>query len=719
MLAMLDQQPDLSPRDIIVMMPDVAAYAPYIEAVFGNAPGERYIPFSISDRTLQQESPLLMSFLKLLGLPDSRVTVAEVLEILEVPAVLRRFSLDNEGFDRICRWIEACQIRWGIDGEQRQQQGLPGFEQNSWRFGLRRMLAGYAMGETEALWQGIEPYTEIEGLEAEDLGQLAEFVELLEFCVEQLNREQPVSGWLELFNEMLQRAYTPDEQDEIILNQIRKTLEQLHQQLIDSQYNQPLSWAIMRDYLSDKLASSRSSQRFMVGAVNFCTLMPMRSIPFRTVCLLGMNDGVYPRSIPPMGFDLMAEHPRRGDRSRRDDDRYLFLEAMLSARESLYISYIGRSVQDNSPKVPSVLISELLEYCQQNYRCPEGELLPHLVTEHPLQPFNRHYFESGSGLFSYAAEWLPLLKGEGLADSGFISAPLKADPLEQMDISELFAFARNPVKYFFQRRLKVYFTDHSIDQQDEEPFVVDGLTGYQLKQQLLEQALKYDSLEQAFTRIQASGQLPVGQTAWLQTAKLRYDCQDMADKVQPWLDKAQRLECRLEVAGITLTGWQTGIYPRGLLRYRAANAKGRDLIHLWLEHLLLCTAGQSTRSQFFGLNGRHWFEPLDQGVALEHLQDWINAYRQGLSEPLPLPADSAWVYQKVLQEKEPDDAYKAAAKTYNLDEYSQMGEVKDPYLARIYPDLAALGPRFIELSELLYQPMVVQLQHRDGEDDDE
>jgi exodeoxyribonuclease V gamma subunit len=722
LLSMLDQQPELSPRDIIVMMPDVAAYAPYIEAVFGNAPYQRYIPFSISDRTLQQESPLLQSFLRLLGMPESRVTVSEVLEILEVPAVLRKFSLDAERFERICHWIEACQIRWGIDAAQRENQGVPAFEQNSWRFGLRRMLAGFALGQVDDLWQGIDPYTEIEGLEAEDLGQLAEFVELLEFCNDALKKDQPVADWFEVINEILQRAYQPDEQDEILLMQIRQVLEKLQQQLSDSCYAEPLSWTIVRDYLTSELGNSKSSQRFMMGAVNFCTLMPMRSIPFQVVCLLGMNDGVYPRAIPPMGFDLMADFPRRGDRSRRDDDRYLFLEALLSARQTLYISYIGRSVQDNSPKVPSVLISELLEYCQQSYcfeHQPEAEDLQRmLLVQHPLQPFNEQYFTPDSPLFSYASEWLPLLKDEGEAEQSFITTPLAAEPLEELELSELLAFARNPIKYFFQRRLKVFFNDATIEQQDEEPFQLDGLTAYQLKQQLLDAAIK-DGLDQCFNRIEASGLLPVGIAAQLQTRKLRFDCQDMAEKIRPHLDKSDRAECQLVVAGIKLSGWLTGLHSTGLVRYRAANAKGRDVIHLWLEHLVLCASGRSLQSNFFGLNGRHWFEPLEQGRALDYLQEWLNAYRQGYCEPLPLPADTAWVLESKTIEKGEEKGMAEAVKCFNIDAFTGMGESRDLYISRVYPEFSALGPRFNALCELLYQPVAELLLQGDGDSEGE
>lgn len=712
LLALLDEDPELSPREIIVMMPDVAGYAPYIEAVFGNAPRDRYLPFSISDRTLQQESPLLMSFLKLLVLPQSRVSVSEVLDILEVPAVLRRFELDRDGFDRIRRWIEQSQIRWGLDENQRSSMGLPGFDQNSWQFGLKRMLAGYAMGHTEELWQGIEPYSEIEGLEAGDVGQLAEFIELLEYCFSSLSDTRPVEHWVALLNDILQRAYLPDEQDEIVLSQIRKTLEQLQQQLHESQHHTDLSAPIVQDYLQNQLGDSRSSQRFMVGAVNFCTLMPMRSIPFKVVCLLGMNDGVYPRSIPAMGFDLMADHPRRGDRSRRDDDRYLFLEALLSARDRFYVSYIGRNVQDNSAKVPSVLVSELLENCQQNYRFTDQNLLEKLTTEHPLQPFSAAYFQADgtSKLFSYASEWLPVLHRYSCPESSFLQAPLAEEPLPQLELADLLAFARNPVKHFFQRRLKVYFSDYSIEHQDEEPFELDGLEQYQLKQQLLTAALKGESLTQTLERVQASGLLPVGLAGDFQTRKLAYDCAELGQKIAPYISENQaRIECRLLFGETELSGWINGIHDKGLLRYRPANTKGRDLILLWLEHLVLHAMGRSGNSLFFGLNGRLWFKPLLQSTAIDYLQQWLDCYRQGLREPLPLPADSAWVLVSEALEKGQEYGLEKARSCFNHDRFSP-GEADDVYISRVFPEFASLGPRFESLAEHLYQPMISYLE---------
>ncbi|WP_315980009.1 hypothetical protein [Aliamphritea spongicola] len=332
--------------------------------------------------------------------------MSDVLAILEVPAVLRRFQLDEAGFERLRRWIDQTNIRWGLDSRQRSGMELPAFEQNSWQFGLKRMLAGYAMGGSDELWQGIDPYAEIEGIEARDLGQLAEFIELLEFCLSSLSEPRSIEDWLQIINHLLNSAYDPDAADEVVLNQIREALENLSNTLQENRFEAPLSAQVFNDWLQEHLGSQRSSQRFLAGAVNFCTLMPMRAIPFRVVCLLGMNDSVYPRSIAPVGFDLMVKHTRRGT----------VPAGMMTAICSLKPSCLHRSGSTSviwdaahriTPRVPSVLVSELLEYCQQNYIDEQGGLAVTEFTEHPLQPFNPAYFGQHPQLFSYADEWLP------------------------------------------------------------------------------------------------------------------------------------------------------------------------------------------------------------------------------------------------------------------------------------------------------------------------
>ncbi|MBY4678198.1 exodeoxyribonuclease V subunit gamma [Marinobacterium arenosum] len=728
LLAMFADDGSLSPRDVIVMMPDVAAYAPYIEAVFGNAPKERRIPYSISDRSLQQESPLLQNFLRLLALPDSRLPVSEVLELLELPAVMRRFELDQEAFDLLRHWIEQVQIRWGLDADDRAALELPAFAQNSWRFGLDRMLAGYALGEQEGPWQQIAPYGDVEGLDAAILGRLADFIDLLRDCCTLFQGRQPLAEWGARINQLLARAYLPDDSDEAALSEIRKVLERLQQQHSDAAFDESLDAVILRDYLNDALSQQRASQRFMIGAVNFCTLMPMRSIPFRVVCLLGMNDGVYPRSMPPLGFDLMNSQPRRGDRSRRDDDRYLFLEALLAARQRFYISYIGRAIQDNREKVPSVLVNELLDYCADSFvRDGDQPLAPDdsgaalrqaLVCEHPLTPFSPSYFDTDSRLFSYAAEWLPVAGAEQQPQPPFQPHPLPLVMPEELELAELLRFFRNPAAYFFRERLKVVFDPPAQQSEDEEPFSVAGLDDYLIKQRYLQAALAGQPLEPIDQLLQAEGLLPLGSAGQQRLAKLRRDSSELAEKLAPWCEgPRQRLEIRLtlklnselEQTSISLTGWLDDLYGGRLVRYRPSQLQGRDRLLCWLEHLVYCAQYPVAEASVYrGLSGHALFQPLAPSEAQAELQRLLAFWQQGLTRPLPFDPQTGWAYIANLPKGE--ERAKAEADKRFSGGFNSHGVVEDPYISRVYPVFRQYWPGLQRCSDELLPPMVARLE---------
>ncbi len=247
------------------------------------------------------------------------------------------------------------------------------------------------------------------------------------------------------------------EHDDYLLGQ----LEQLREtwlvtcESVGLQDELPLT--VVREAWLAGLDQGRLSQRFLAGAVNFCTLMPMRAIPFKLVCLLGMNDGDYPRAQPPLDFDLMGSDYRPGDRSRREDDRYLLLEALLSAQDQLYISWVGRSIRDNSERPASVLIGQLRDHIASGWHNVEAEkpLLDAMTQEHPLQPFSARYFHEGDPLFSYAREWQLLHEAQ-------VAAPEQDDLAqhhqeEPLSLGQLQDFLRNPVKHFFSQRLKVFF----------------------------------------------------------------------------------------------------------------------------------------------------------------------------------------------------------------------------------------------------------------------
>ena len=300
-------------------------------------------------------------------------------------------------------------------------------------------------------------YDESSGLVAELAGQLADLLAQLSHWRQILSEARPLEAWLPLCRQLLDAFFAADSDTEVVLALIEQQWQQAINFGLAARYPDEVPLTILRDDLAARLDQERISQRFLAGQINFCTLMPMRSIPFKVVCLLGMNDGVYPRTLPPLGFDLMAQQVKRGDRSRRDDDRYLFLEAILSAQQRLYISFIGRSIQDNSLRYPSVLVTELLEYLEQSYCLPGDEELSadasarrvgeHLLKWHARMPFAAENFLPGSEAQSYAAEWLPAADGRGAAHPAF-NQPLPAEALQQISLDELLRFYRHPIRAF-------------------------------------------------------------------------------------------------------------------------------------------------------------------------------------------------------------------------------------------------------------------------------
>src|SRR5690606_5864572 len=226
--------------------------------------------------------------------------------------------------------------------------------------------------------------------------------------------------------------------------------------------DEALPVSIVAEHCLGQLDQAGLSQRFFAGAVTFATLMPMRAIPFRRVCLLGMQDGAFPRQRVPADFDLMALHPRPGDRSRREDDRYLFLEALLSARDQLYLSWVGHSIHDNTPQPPSVLVSQLMDHLDQGWRPANGSgaLSAALSLHHPLQPFSPRYFSTHApqgpdALFTYAAEWRQVRRLATDADMPPPLAALRRDAAVRLEV--LRQFLRHPVRAFYQQRLQVAF----------------------------------------------------------------------------------------------------------------------------------------------------------------------------------------------------------------------------------------------------------------------
>ncbi|MBI9086780.1 MAG: exodeoxyribonuclease V subunit gamma [Desulfobacterales bacterium] len=769
LLSFFEQIPHLNPRDIIVMAPDIDAYAPHIEAVFGNLPvsDPRHIPFTIGDRPEQASMAMLLAVEKLLKLPDSRMAVSDVLDLLQVQAFRERFGLTENNLPRLHQWIEGAGIRWGLSGEQRKGLGFPaGLVHNTWIFGLRRMLLGYAVGAGEP-WHDIEPFDEVGGLEADLAGRLAAMLETLGKHCRELGASATSGQWCQRIRSLVRDCFQPaNSRDHLTLSRLEAFLAQWENACMEAGLTETLTLTVVRDALLGAMNAASMSQRFLAGRVNFCTLMPMRAIPFAVVCLLGMNDGEYPRCRQPLDFDLMAGpgRYRPGDRSRREDDRYMFLEALLSARKKLHISYMDRSVRDNSERTPSVLVAQLREYLAAGWKVagaepPDGDrgagLLAQLTTRHPLQPFSREYFlpDRPPGLFTYAHEWEGIFD---LQEKKRSETPLGMPQIEgRLLLIQLIRFLKNPVKTFFNERLNVYFDEMANVSLDSEPFTVDRLAPFELGGRLLAAGLaaEPDRRSRAVTlaaeRLQRTGELPMHGFGELASQSLVEPVLSILDHHSlleaQWPHGAPAREILIPVGIDTcavefLEDWLDGLRQAGAGQTEAPesvpfarwefyhqtvyDARGRvvrphSLVGLWVRHLAGCALGLDLTSYLVAPDGTVTLASLDRQTAGKRLADIIGHWWQGLHRPLPVTARTAMAYLRVWLNGDntletQQRGAEAVRKAYQGDGFQSLGELGySPYLARSFPDFNALWEaeknRFTTLAMTLYAPLITAI----------
>jgi len=759
LLAQFAADPKLKPADVMVMVPDIHLYAAAISAVFGRISKDdaRYIPFTIADQSAVQQEPLLQALQLLLQLRTERFTASTVLDLLQLPAVQLRFGFTETDIQLLKSWIEAANIRWGLHAAQRESLGLPeGFAQNSWHSGLQRMLLGYAIGQGEP-WQGIAPCAQVAGLSAALAGQLAQLLDRLQQAWQQSAVKRAPEQWAAWLQQLLADFFEADnEPQQSLLDKLQLALTQWQEQCQQAGLTAELELSVVSVAWLEGFSAQGLAQRFLAGAVNFATLMPMRAIPFAQIHLLGMNDGDFPRQMIKQDFDLMAANYRPGDRSRRDDDRYLFLEALLSARQRLRISWVGHSVHDNSERAPSVLVGQLRDHLAAVWRIDSGcgqilqadDFLNAITVHHPLQPFSRRYLAADSALMSYQHEWLALhqsLSPTAAAGNAHTSSALAApEQVLVWDLDRLSAWLKDPVKFFFRQRLKVSFETDNLSQQNTENFGLDGLERWQLQQRLQQKistaitvgAPWQQALTQELAVIGAEGLLPVASAATLLSEQFSQLLSPQAEQLQQLVRQygapmTQPFWCEFAAEGQQTGDWlrelrplatsalepTAAAYPAasfvqlhwlvGAL-YKDKQLDYKQLLKPWLQQLLAAASGVALQTDIVAVDGvisLPAYQVEQATTQLQQLFAWLN---QSLCRPLPVELGCA---RLVLQAglavgSAPDDKLQSQLeKRYQGDGFNAGVLARNPYLARAFPDFTALWAEgeLLTVSTAMYQ----------------
>lgn len=773
LLAQFAADKNLKPRDVMVMVPNIDDYAPHIDAVFGRIDRDapRYIPYSIADQAARHQQPLLIALEYILTISQQRATATEIIELLQVPAIQQRFGILPDQLPQLQHWLDAAGVRWALHQQHRERLGLPASEQNTWLFGLQRMLLGYAIGapeQAESTWQGIEPFADVGGLEANSVGALQQLLGVITEHFAQAQQARPPQQWASYLNALIDALFAAEsDADVILLSRLQVQLEQWLDAVQSAQVDQNLPLTVVLESWLSGVDQPNLNQRFLAGSVNFATLMPMRAIPFKCVCILGMNDGEYPRTQKPFDFDLMAGDYRPGDRSRREDDRYLFLEAILSAQQWLYISWQGRSIQDNSERPPSVLVSQLLEHLQQVYGWGANGARrngqPWLV-EHQLQPFNANYFKAKQPLplqlFTYANEWHQvhqLRSGADLTKPAELLELAASTTQHRLAPHHLASFLKEAAQLFMRLRFNTYMRERELVSRDEERFALTGLDRWSLLQPVFYQALNQlrknepatvvaEQAQQSIARLQRSGEIPLGAAGALMQDELLEHSLAVLERAQQWFSDYPQ-----QVAAIHLQReFAAGLTVEASYSQLQANAQGEWLhlhmtpsivvnnnkvrrqrpkyaVQAWVDHLLLNTE-HKTQSVVLGREGQLLLPCLSKDEADQQLQLLMYWVDRGLRQPLPLELETALVglqgnhqsWAKVIAAA-PDEVnaiHEQAQEFYDEGTYQHPAQVfKAIYTARFYPDYESLtgSEVYNQMVQQLYQPLLQALVNGDAE----
>ncbi len=723
LLHQFNQDDSLVPADVLVTCPQIEDYAPAVQAVFGGMWEQAdaqspTLPCSIADRALRDEEPLVAAFAELLDLPDSRFQVSRILGLLRLPAVQKQFSISEENLPVIERWLEHAAVHWGLDSEHRQQ--VLGTQSSSdsftWKQGLERLLLGFAWGHEPVVHARRLLLPDVEGEEALLLGRLLQLIEGLKSYAHKLRLARKASAWQMLLLEMQDWLFGANAEEEQAQQIVVNAIDELGEYTQTAGFDEKIPLSVIRDWLRASFSRPEPGRQFLLGQVSFCSMIPMRSVPFRIIAVLGLNNGDFPRQRPPRGFDLMAQEIRPGDRSLRGDDRYLFLETLISARNKLYLSYQGKDIKTNLVREPSLVLKELMDYLQRGYGWSLTGDATDLI-QLPMQPFSAENYAEKTGreaaFQSFDPGWLCLLQSRSKGNQ--VNLPPAGDAGKELQLETLLQFFCHPPCHFARQQLGLYLgKDEAAGSEDHEPFVVNDLDRYLFQEQLVQSHLEGGNDQEILLQARLSGRLP--DTPVID--EVLEDWAQQAGEFAQQLANQGGAELVVEQVQIELQGQSlSASLPRvgdGLLFYRLANVKAKDDMRLWLHHLFAqclpeAVGGLVTRGIF-----RHGkktdkfcqvvFAPVDDAPKM--LRQLLDVWREGMNRPLLCGVDLGKQWVDVLA----DNPGKFASLW--ADDYSQRGPGHDPYYRWFWPEIPDVQELPAKLLEQIYVPLY---QHRTEE----
>ncbi len=721
--AWFEEDSSLTPDQIVVMAPDIEVYADAIRACFAEHPtSERTIPFAISDYSATRDNPVAESFLAFLRLMQNRLAAGEIYGLLTLPVLANRFGFTEQDWPVLKHWLQATAIRWGLDARHRQEATGVSFEDFSWQRGLDNLVAGYCFHPSADGNEDFEnPYPHLEGNQADLFNRFLEFWEFLEGRFFRFRRELPPANWIGLLRETADHLFRDRQELAAAFGKLRAVIADFDWETSIHGSRQPIGLDVVIRVLEEKLRADPRSGGYFSGGITFCSMKPMRNIPVRKIALLGLDEKSFPRRDFRHAFNTFSDGRRPGDRSLREDDRYLFLESILSAREELYLSYCGVDAKDLTSVPPSAIVEELFDHLDEYYTFPgEKNVREALLTRERLQPFNPHYFTGSDP--PYDRENLRAAKAiisEVLESHSFVqsSLPEREPSPNVLPLDTFVRFFQNPSRFWLSHRLGVELPPSKKHLEDSEPIDTKGLNQFMAMQSMIRS--KWEKGEEKEGSV--SQYLPVGEFGSAVMEDLNEQAESFVDSLKQIGTgrTSEPIAIDLKIDRLRLRGQLQNVTPSGYLKFLYAKLKPQQLLAAWLEHLVLCANSKGGEiSTYLKGKGQLAVFPFAK-EAPEILGSLENTFLNGFRLPQPIFPQASYQFAKSAffrsrsSRKSPlDKAKDAFLKTPGFRQYG-WGDGWDPHIRLCFPDVdTALSQDFKVLAGSVYGEM---LKHNMGD----
>ena len=715
LVGLLEDDATLEPRDILVMCPDIETFAPLISAGFGLAdvvehgghPAHR-LRVRLADRALTSTNPLLAVAARLVELAGGRVTASEVLDLAGAEAVRTRFRFNDDDLARVTGWVSDAGVRWGLDAGQRAEFDMEKFPHNTWRTGLDRILLGVVMSgdDHRHLGRGL-PLDDVGSSDVELAGRLGELLHRLERCLLALGSATAVGDWMAALQEGVRALTDVPPDDAWQVPQLERELARA----VDAAGagdDVTLRLADVRALLASRLGGRPTRANFRTGTLTVCTMVPMRSVPHRVVCLVGLDDGVFPRTSSLDGDDALARRPVTGERDARSEDRQLLLDAVLAARETLVITYTGANEHSGAVRPPAVPLGEILDAADRTSAAPVRQ---RILVRHPLQPYDARNLADGAlgtaGPFSFdraALAGAVAAAGPRAARPPFLADALAEREPADVSLADLKAFFSHPVRSFLRGRLDVGIPREADEVGDAIPVDLDALEQWGVGDRLLREVMAGQDPTAVMLAEQLSGSLPPGLLGTRTLTSVTTECQKLFTRTADLrAGTARSIDVHVDLGGgRRLTGTVSGVHSSRIVTLGYSRLKARQRLLSWID-LLALSAGRPDESWTAHAVGREragpkraLTGPLDH-TAVDRLRELVELRDLGLRQPLPIPLATAhaWAEAHALElmgNDRPPAA--AAARQWETDpnnSYGIRGEDADAWHVRVWGEQAPLS----------------------------